>query len=134
MTNAGYICTKAPDKTQSRKKCMNFILPYELDDVSLYKCYIHIREHGVPYPEVLFVRYLREHSDIVHQIFCLLRELLIKLIQRQCCYYTHYNTYKIHQTVSNGNRKACKRNNHNSCRNYHAYDCVECHRIMMFEQ
>lgn len=67
MTNAGYICTKTPDKTHKRKNCMNFILPYEIDGVNQYKCYIHIRENGIPYPEVLFARYLREHSDIAYQ-------------------------------------------------------------------
>lgn len=67
MINAGYICTKYPDKSKQRKNCMNFILPYEINSVSQYKFYIHIREYDVPYPEVLFCKYLCEHRSIAEK-------------------------------------------------------------------
>jgi len=61
MSDAGYLCTKYPDKTKKRKNCMNFVVPYMVDGVEQYKCYIHIRENEVTRPELLFAKYLREH-------------------------------------------------------------------------
>lgn len=63
MSDAGYLCTKYPDKTKKRKNCMNFVVPYTVDGVDQYKCYIHIRENDVPRPELLFAKYLREHPE-----------------------------------------------------------------------
>ena len=67
MSGAGYICTKYPDKTKKRKNCMNFVVPYILDGVKQYKCYIHIRENDVPKPELLFAKYLREHPEAARE-------------------------------------------------------------------
>lgn len=67
MTDAGYLCTKYPDKTKKRKNCMNFVVPYTVDGVDQYKCYIHIRENDVPRPELLFATYLREHPEVAKE-------------------------------------------------------------------
>lgn len=75
MSNAGYICTKYPDKAKKRKNCMNFVVPYTVDGVNQYKCYIHIRENEVPRPELLFAGYLREHPEAAKEY----RELKQKL-------------------------------------------------------
>jgi len=67
MSDAGYICTKYPDKSKKRKNCMNFVVPYTIDGVNQYKCYIHIREHDVPCPELIFANYLRKHPEAAKQ-------------------------------------------------------------------
>ena len=46
---------------------MNFVVPYILDGVKQYKCYIHIRENDVPKPELLFAKYLREHPEAARE-------------------------------------------------------------------
>ena len=78
MSDAGYLCTKYPDKTKKRKNCMNFVVPYTVDDVDQYKCYIHIRENEVPRPELLFAKYLREHPKAAKEYSELKQKLVLQ--------------------------------------------------------
>lgn len=78
MINSDYVCIKHPDRNKKRKNCMNFIIPYKLDGIDQYKCYIHIRENNVPYPEVLFAKYLRENKEIANQYLELKKQLVSK--------------------------------------------------------
>ena len=78
MCDAGYLCTKYPDKTKKRKNCMNFVLPYTVDGVDQYKCYIHIRENDVPRPELLFAKYLREHPEAAKEYSELKQKLALR--------------------------------------------------------
>lgn len=91
MTSADYICTKYPDKTKKRKNCMNFVVPYIVDGVNQYKCYIHIRENEVPRPELLFAQYLREHPEAAKEY----RELKQKLA---VCYENDRQEYMVAKT------------------------------------
>lgn len=59
---------------------MNFIIPYNCNGIEQYRCYIHIREHGVPYPEVAFSKYLMEHKDIADE-YIELKKNLVKRYQ-----------------------------------------------------
>ena len=78
MTDAGYLCTKYPDKTKKRKNCMNFVVPYMVDGVEQYKYYIHIRENDVPRPELLFAKYLREHPEAAKEYGVLKQKLALQ--------------------------------------------------------
>lgn len=78
MSDAGYICTKYPDKSKKRKNCMNFVVPYTIDGVDQYKCYIHIREHDVPCPELTFADYLRKHPEVAQQYRELKEQLALR--------------------------------------------------------
>ena len=91
MSDAGYICTKYPDRAKQRKNCMNFVVPYTVDGVNQYKCYIHIRENEVPTPELLFAGYLRKHPEAAEEY----RELKQKLA---VCYENDRQEYMLAKT------------------------------------
>ncbi len=78
MSDAGYLCTKYPDKAKKRKNCMNFVVPYTVDGVEQYKCYIHIRENEVPRPELLFAKYLRAHPEVAKEYSELKQKLALQ--------------------------------------------------------